>query len=317
MQATPKLVTVASFSAGNVVGTAIPQDQATLSGGFNISGGSVTFTLKAPDNTIVDMETIPFTVGGIYNTANTFIANQVGTYTWSASYSGNVLNAVANDQGGTQEQLTTMQATPKLVTVASFSAGNVVGTAIPQDQATLSGGFNISGGSVTFTLKAPDNTIVDMETIPFTSGGIYNTANTFIANQVGKYTWSASYSGDVLNAVANDQGGTQEQVTTMQATPKLVTVASFSAGNVVGTAIHKIRRRCRAASISVVVRSRSPSKHRTIRLSIWRRYLHRWRNLQHGQHLHREPGRDLHLVSKLQRRRAECRALSKGAPRSR
>ena len=43
-----------------------------------------------------------------------------------------------------------MQATPKLVTVASFSAGNVVGTAIPQDQATLSGGYNsLSGGSIT------------------------------------------------------------------------------------------------------------------------------------------------------------------------
>ncbi len=273
VKATPTLVTVASFSAGNVVGSAIPQDQAKLSGGFNISGGSITFKLHAPDTSIVDTETVPVTASGTYNTANTVIASQLGTYTWSASYTGDGLNVGVSDQADIQEQVTTVRATPTLVTVASFSAGNVVGSAIPQDQAKLSGGFNVSGGSITFKLKAPDNTIVDTETVPVTASGTYNTANTIIASQLGTYTWSASYTGDGLNVGVSDQADIQEQVTTVKATPTLVTVASFSAGNVVGTRFRKIRRSCRAASILAVVRSPSNSKRRTIRLSIQRRYL--------------------------------------------
>ncbi len=237
VKATPTLVTVASFSAGNVVGSAIPQDQAKLSGGFNISGGSITFKLHAPDTSIVDTETVPVTASGTYNTANTIIASQLGTYTWSASYTGDGLNVGVSDQADIHEQVTTVKATPTLLTVASFSAGNVVGSAIPQDKATLSGGFNISGGSITFKLHAPDTSIVDTETVTVTGSGIYNTANTIIASQLGTYTWSASYTGDGLNVGANDQADVKEQVTTVKATPTLVTVASFSAGNVVGSAI--------------------------------------------------------------------------------
>ena len=42
-----------------------------------------------------------------------------------------------------------------LITTASFSAGTgtVVGTAIPEDSAALSGGYDVSGGSITFTLR--------------------------------------------------------------------------------------------------------------------------------------------------------------------
>src|SRR2546423_9299110 len=54
-------------------------------------------------------------------------------------------------QGGAAEKVTTIKASPALVTTASFVAGNVVGSAIPQDSAALSGGYTETG-SLLFTL---------------------------------------------------------------------------------------------------------------------------------------------------------------------
>src|SRR5262249_17749043 len=238
---TPTLVTTASVSANGVVGSAIPQDSATLSGGFLVDEGaaSIPFTLTAPDGSVVDSETVPVTGDGTYNTANTVVATQVGTYTWSASYSGNDYNNGASDQGGPTEQVTTIMASPSLVTQASFASGfipsgklstvipaSAVGTALPQDTAVLSGGYHDTG-TITFTLTAPDGTVVDTETVPVTGNGTYTTANVNVATQVGTYTWVATYSGDnSLNNAASDQGGTAEQLTTIKASPTISTVAS-------------------------------------------------------------------------------------------
>ena len=86
---TPMIVTTASFSAGNVVGSAIPQDSATISGGYSETG-SLVFKLTAPDNSVVDTETIAISGDGTYPTNNPNVATQVGTYTWSVSYAGTV-----------------------------------------------------------------------------------------------------------------------------------------------------------------------------------------------------------------------------------
>ncbi len=109
--------------------------------------------------------------------------------------------------------------TPTIVTTASLvgvnaPGDNAAGDAIPQDSAVLSGGYS-PGGSLTFNLTAPDNTVVDTETIAVTGDGTYPTANTHVATQVGTYTWSVSYSGDGVNNGAQDQGPTGEQVTTI------------------------------------------------------------------------------------------------------
>src|SRR5205085_2577818 len=99
-----------------------------------------------------------------------------------------------------------------LVTTASFKTGtgNVVGTAIPEDSAVLSGGYKESG-TLTFTLTAPDKTVVDMETVTPNGDGTYTTSNAKAATQFGTYTWTVSFAGDALNNSAKDQGGSPEQ----------------------------------------------------------------------------------------------------------
>src|SRR5690349_14839677 len=109
-----------------------------------------------------------------------------------------------------------LSASPTLVTTASFAAGNVVGSAVPQDSAVLSGGDQESG-LLTFTLTAPDNSVVDTETITPNGDGTYNTNNLSLATQVGTYTWAVSFAGDALNDPASDEGGAAEQVTTVKA----------------------------------------------------------------------------------------------------
>jgi Tol biopolymer transport system component len=105
---------------------------------------------------------------------------------------------------------------PRLVTTASLmtATDNLVGSAIPEDSAVLSGGYHESG-PITFTLIAPDNTVVDTETVAANGDGTYSTSNTHVATQAGTYTWKASYAGDSLNHSAQDQGGAAEQVTTV------------------------------------------------------------------------------------------------------
>ena len=236
LSASPTLVTTASFlNSSTVVGAAIPEDSAVLSGGDQESG-AINFTLTAPDSSVVDTETITPSGDGTYNTSNVNVATQVGTYTWAVSFAGDSLNNPAVDQGGAAEQLTTIKASPTLVSTASFAAGNVVGSAIPEDSVVLSGGFQESG-LLTFTLSAPDGTVADTETVTPNGDGTYATSNAIIATQVGTYTWAVSYAGDGLNNPASDQGGTAEQVTTVKASPTISTSASETAGGVVGSAV--------------------------------------------------------------------------------
>ncbi len=219
LKASPTLVTTASFKSGSgsVVGSAIPEDSAVLSSGYQESG-PLTFTLTAPSSTVVDTETVTPSGNGTYNTSNVTIATQAGVYTWTVSFAADGLNNGAHDQGGTTEQVTTLKASPTLVTTASFKtgSGNVVGVAIPEDSAVLSGGYQESG-PLTFTLTAPNNSVVDTQTITPNGDGTYSTTNTNIATQAGFYTWTVSFVGDGLNNGAHDQGGAAEQVKTFKA----------------------------------------------------------------------------------------------------
>jgi uncharacterized repeat protein (TIGR01451 family) len=207
---------------------------AVLSGG-NQETGPLTFTLLAPDGSVVDTETVQVNGDGKYPTANTNIATQVGTYTWQASYAGDAQNNPASDQGGAAEQV--VKASPTLVTTASFQTGNsIAGSAIPGDSAVLSGGYQESG-TLTFTLTAPDKSIVDTETVTPNGNGTYSTSNAIIATQVGTYTWSVIYAGDGFNNAASDQGGAAEQLTTIKASPSITTTAGETAGGLVGSAV--------------------------------------------------------------------------------
>ena len=149
------------------------------------------------------------------------LATEVGNYTWHASYSGDTNNGPANDNGA-NEGVTTVMASPAIVTVASESNGGVVGASLLSDSATLSGGDNPTG-SISFSLTAPDGTTTSEGSVSVAGDAIYSSPSV-LATEVGTYTWHATYSGDSLNNGASDNGANEGVVTT-QAVPAIVTQA--------------------------------------------------------------------------------------------
>src|SRR5439155_1436039 len=155
------------------------------------------------------------------------LATQVGTYTWSASYSGDTLNNGAIDNGA-NESLTTIKASPTIATVAGHTDSLVVGTTTLSDTATITGGYTHTG-TITFPLTAPNATTqTQMVTVTRPTRRSSN-LTALLATQVGTYTWSASYSGDGLNNGAIDNGANESQ-TTIKASPTIATVAGHTDG---------------------------------------------------------------------------------------
>jgi len=86
------------------------------------------------------------------------------------------------------------------------------------DTATLSGDNNPTG-SITFFLTDPSSSVVDIETVTVNGNGDYTTPNGFSPSVAGTYMWSASYSGDVNNSPATDNGQNETVVVTATPTP--------------------------------------------------------------------------------------------------
>src|SRR5207237_1048893 len=128
---------------------------------------------------------VTVTGAGTYN-APALTGTQVGTYTWHASYSGDDFNNGAVDDG-TNESVTTVKASPAIITTASATAGGGVGTAVISDTATLSGGYMVAAGSpaptLTFQLIAPNGNQVYAETQNVTGPGNYSTTGSGTGSQ--------------------------------------------------------------------------------------------------------------------------------------
>ena len=116
--------------------------------------------------------------------------SQAGTYTVQASFPGSADYRPASATA----TFTIAKATP---TLSSISGGTVVvGTGAKMtDSATLSGSYYPTG-VITFTLYAPNNTVVDTETDTVSGNGTYTTPSGYLPSIAGTYQWVASYGGD-------------------------------------------------------------------------------------------------------------------------
>ena len=216
-------------------------DTATISGGYEVGGGTITFTLTPPSGAAAT-QTVSVVAGTSSYTVSGGTATQVGTYTWSAEYSGDGLNNVAIEPTTSTEQanetLTTYKASPSITTLASETNSGVVGSAVLSDTATISGGYEVGGGTITFTLTPPSGPAAT-QTVSVVAGTSSYTVSGGTATQVGTYTWSAEYSGDGLNNVAIEPTTSTEQanetLTTYKASPSITTLASETNSGVVGT----------------------------------------------------------------------------------
>src|SRR5205809_208406 len=171
---------------GGVVGVAVLTDAATLSGGY-LPGGSIDFSLTAPDGTTTPEGSVAVTGDATYVSPISVLATEVGTYTWHAHYSGDTNNSPADDNGA-NEGVVTVQASPAINTQATVTAGGVVGSAVLTDTATLTGGY-LPGGTISFSLTAPDGSTTPEGSVHVTGAGIYASPISVLATEVGTYTW--------------------------------------------------------------------------------------------------------------------------------
>src|SRR5579884_3797857 len=232
VKASPSISTQASATGNGVVGTDSTTDSATISGGDN-PGGTIQFSITDPNGHTTDVGSpVTVTGDGSYDAPSSVKLALVGTYTWSASYSGDSLNNGAVDNGD-NESVTTGKASPSISTRASVTGNGVVGTDSTTDCATISGGDN-PGGTIQFSITDPNGTTTKVGSPVAVSGdGSYDAPSSVKLTQVGTYTWSASYSGDSLNGAAADNGD-HESVTSIKASPSISTQASVTGNGVVG-----------------------------------------------------------------------------------
>ena len=206
--AAPTLVTAADETV--TVGAQI-SDTATLSGGFNPTG---TITFQLYDNatctgTPVFTDSKTVNGNGDYGPVN-YTTTATGTYYWLASYSGDSNNQSATHSCG---------ATGEVDTVGKASPGiNTTPVLLPNDSATLTGGFGTLSGTLTFELYgnatcATDTDPIYEEDVTVNGIGMYSTSNTSVfITADGTYSWLVTYTGDGNNNGATSTCDAEQMV---------------------------------------------------------------------------------------------------------
>jgi hypothetical protein len=219
------LTTTATASV--TIGSPI-SDTAHLTGATATAGGTITFKSfsDASCSSQVFTSTVSVSGNGDYNSGN-FTPSAVGTYYWTASYSGDANNAPsASACGDANESSVVNKAKPGIVTHASGPV--TVGNAI-HDTATLSGGVSPTG-TITFNAYSDANcsTQVFTSTVSVSGNGDYDSAN-FTPTVAGSYYWIASYGGDAKNEAASTSCGDANETSVVnKRQPSIVTSATAS-----------------------------------------------------------------------------------------
>ncbi len=225
--AAPSLTTQAS--APTNFGGAIV-DTATLTGGAGPTG-TITFPVFGPgsgcDTDAAFTSTVTVAGNGTYTSA-AFTPSAVGSYQWTASYSGDANNAPASEGCDATGESTTVLVVPTITTTAS--APVALGGAI-SDTATLSGGAKPTGAITFQVYELGDDSGCDTDaaftsTVTVDGNGAYD-SGPFTPTEPGTYQWVASYSGDDHNGpVSGACDDPDESVDVTVTTPNITTVAS-------------------------------------------------------------------------------------------
>ncbi|MFI8104241.1 hypothetical protein [Streptomyces sp. NPDC086023] len=197
------LITTASGPV--TVGSAI-SDTAVLGGVSANAGGTLTFRAYSDAQCTNQVFT-----GGSVETVNgpgtyhspEFTPTAVGSYYWTASYSGDANNSpAATSCGDANETSVVDKARPTLTTVLSDETVTI-GDSVT-DSATLNGASANAGGTVTYTVytdMACTQGARAAGTVNVTNGVIPD-SNSLQFNTVGTFYWQAVYSGDANNEAA-------------------------------------------------------------------------------------------------------------------
>ncbi len=238
--ATPDLTTMATTPA--TLGDPI-SDTATLSGATDDATGTITFNVYGPDDENCGGEpaftsVVDVNGNGDYSSDPTpndpsddFVPGAVGTYRWTAEYSGDENNEAVSSECNAPDEANVVTepttTTPELTTMATASA--TLGDPI-SDTATLSGATSDATGTLTFRLYGPftdadasTDTCVDPDpannvagnlvtTIEVTSLGTPDASGNYVVSSgeyaptaAGRYQWVVSYSGDAKNKAVSSE----------------------------------------------------------------------------------------------------------------
>jgi hypothetical protein len=207
---------VTSATASVTIGSPI-SDTATLSGATANAGGTITFNLYGPDDATcsgvsIFTSTVPVNGNGAYNSGN-FTPTVVGTYRWTAVYSGDASNQSSTSGCNAANEASVVTKAPTTIATAQ--------TLRPQDSATISAtAGGTATGTVTFSLF--DNATCTGSPV-FTqdrtlSGGTATTDNTTFTISTANaatYKWLVVYSGDANHTGITSTCGTENFVLTI------------------------------------------------------------------------------------------------------
>ena len=176
----------------------------TPSSGTFDNGGSVQFEINS-----VNFGAPVSLSGGTASVTDSALGASLTPYSVMAVFSGDTDFAASS--GSLNGGQTVKQTSPSI----GLSAGGTVaiGTGAKMTaSATLSNSVN-AGGSITFVLTGPSNTVVDTESAPVSGNSVYSTPTGFTPSVAGTYHWVASYSGDSNNAPAGPTAPASETAT--------------------------------------------------------------------------------------------------------
>ena len=230
--ASPSVTTLVSFST-IVVGSSA-SDTATLSGGYSPYGGTITFYAYLNDDACTSSPVFTSSAIGVSGgtaTSNSFTPADVGTYYWTAAYTGDTNNSPSISAcGAPGETLSVNPASPSATTLVSPSR-IVVGSSA-SDTATLSGGYSPYGGTITFYAYLNDDACTSSPVFTSSAIGVSGgtaTSNSFTPADVGTYYWTAAYTGDTNNSPSISAcGAPGETLSVNPASPSATTLVSPS-----------------------------------------------------------------------------------------
>ncbi|MFD8634738.1 hypothetical protein [Streptomyces sp. NPDC059533] len=216
----PSLNTQLLNAQGSPISTAtigdFVHDSASLSGQTATAGGTVTYAYytdsACTQNRVQVGSPVTVTNGVVPNSAAAQF-NQIGTFYWQASYSGDANNMPAVS-ACMDEPLTVGKAPSNVLTRQRF---------LPQDTATVTAQFGGQPtGTVTFDLYGPGNNNCSTNKVGTWTGtlsnGVATTNNTTFyinaANQ-GEYKWLVTYSGDATHTPPPAICGTENSTITV------------------------------------------------------------------------------------------------------
>jgi hypothetical protein len=209
-------VTVAIGATGGTVGNPV-NATATIQEGA-IPTGQITFKAFSPgDANCSGAAAFSSTVGvsgnGQYR-STAFVPSRVGTFRWTAAYSGDVNHIPTTTECG-KATSGVAQAGPSIAGAVQQRA--TVGTPF-QDAATLQGGYS-PGGTITFQIYGPVASgcakPAFVDTIAIAGNGTFS-SDPFVAQRPGRYSFVASYSGDSANRKATEPCDSASQVVVVE-----------------------------------------------------------------------------------------------------